>query len=42
MTDREQAFDLDTAQRLRARRSTDGVIAQYIRELWTGFGANQQ
>ena len=33
MTDREQTFDLDTTQRLRARRSTDAVVAQYIREL---------
>ena len=33
MTDREQTFDLDTTQRVRARRSADGVVAQYIREL---------
>ena len=33
MTDREQTFDLDTTRMLRARRSTDGVVAQYIREL---------
>jgi hypothetical protein len=33
MTDREQTFALDTTRLLRARRSTDGVVAQYIREL---------
>ena len=33
MTDREQTFDLETTRLLRARRSTDGVVAQYIREL---------
>jgi hypothetical protein len=33
MTEREQTFDLDTARLLRARRSADGVVAQYIREL---------
>ena len=33
MTDREQTFELDTTRMLRARRSTDGVVAQYIREL---------
>ena len=33
MTEREQTFDLDTTRLLRARRSADGVVAQYIREL---------
>ncbi len=37
MTEREQTLDLDTTRLLRARRSTrrstDGVVAQYIREL---------
>ncbi len=32
-TKREQTFDLDTTRLLRVRRSTDGVVAQYIREL---------
>jgi hypothetical protein len=33
MTDRERTFDLDMTGLLRARRSADGVVAQYIREL---------
>ncbi len=33
MTDRERTYDLDTTRVLRARRSTDAVVAQYIREL---------
>jgi hypothetical protein len=33
MTEREQTFNRDTTRLLRARRSTDGLVAQYIREL---------
>ncbi len=33
MTEREQIFDFDTTRMWRARRSTDSVVAQYIREL---------
>lgn len=33
MTHYERTFDLETTQLLRARRSADGVVAQYIREL---------
>ncbi len=33
MTERQPTYDLDTTRVLRARRSTDSVVAQYIREL---------